>query len=143
VNNQSSQLRLSGLDQVLLDHLGTDAWVRPHHFLQDRRFFEEFLFLIGDESLLARLHAWAVHNPTDPVLLARQVAGASDWTNRAYRLTPLGERLRRHGLDSPHQAPPLFVGGCRVYTGTNPWVRRTNGHDWRIERLDPGGQART
>jgi hypothetical protein len=134
--SRSARLRLSVLDQALFDHLRADSWVRPIDCLmRDRRFVEDIIALLGDQWPLWRLHQWAHHGADDPALLARSEQGASSWVNVSYRLTARGERMRVRGLETGHEAPPLFVGGCQVYGGNNPWVRRGGRARWRIERL--------
>jgi hypothetical protein len=137
VNGRSRRLRLSRQDQTLLDFLHPDEWVRPHAFVRDKRFFDEFYLLIFWEMVTDRLHAWATHRADDPAVLSRKVEGVSSWTHVAYRLTARGERIRRSGLEQADEAPPQFIGGCCVYSGRNPWVRRNRGQQWQIDRLHP------
>jgi hypothetical protein len=132
------RLRLSEGDQLLLDALEVGAWLRPVDVMRkDFRIIEYFL-PFGELFFLQRLQEWAGHSPAEPALLARrEPRGPNDFTNVAYRLTHSGDRLRRRGLRRPQEAPPLFVGGCRLYTGSPTWVRRQRGRDWWIERLSP------
>jgi hypothetical protein len=144
LSNRSHWLRLSRLDQALLDSLRTGAWIRPIDLLTDRGgFLLEFLHLVGDLLLLSRLDAWASHSPDDPALLSQPAEGASSWTNIAYRLTARGERLRCQGLLHAEEAPSMYVGGCPVYEGTNPWVRRDLRTEWKIERFTRQSEERS
>jgi hypothetical protein len=133
--SRSARLRLSKLDQFLFQSLQVDAWVRPYDYFVDRRFCDEFLYRVGDLSLTTRLREWANHQSDEPVLSSQEQEGVNYLTNVAYRLTRRGERMRDRGLERADEAPALFVGGCRVYSGANPWVRRNRGRDWSIERL--------
>ena len=134
--SRTGRVRLSRLDQDLFDHLSTGHWVSPHAFLQDYPFAEAFLSLLGDESLPHRLHDWATHRAEQrPSLVVRSFGGRNNWTNVGYRLTPHGERVREEGLEVVDEGPPMFIGGCRVYTGMNPWVRHNRRGAWHIDRL--------
>jgi hypothetical protein len=129
------RLRLSHFDQGLLDRFDRGAWRTAHAALcYAPDLLADYVHLIGDGSMVDRLHAWAAHRPDDPALLSRREDGAG-WAGASFRLTPLGERIRRDGLDHPSEAPPMFVGGCEVYAGERPWVRLADGVSWRLARL--------
>jgi hypothetical protein len=131
-------LKLSEVDQRLLDALEAGEWLRPVDVMRkDFRTLELFL-PFSDLLFTHRLREWARHWPSEPALLAKaEPLGPSEFTDVAYRLTPRGDRLRRHGLGRPEEAPPLSVGGCCLYAGSPTWVRRDRGRAWRIERLNP------
>src|SRR5262249_36887767 len=94
-------------------------------------------FAFGDWYLTRRLRDWAAHSEVSPALLVRpEPEGFFDHTACSYQLTPLGKRLRDHGLESPTQAPPMVLGGCQVYGHRPTWVRRSRGRQWWIERWD-------
>ena len=136
VGNRSATLRLSTIDQIFFNQMQTDAWVRPIDMLGNIRAIGEFLCLVGDTFLPDRLVGLAGHCPGNPVLLSRQIKeGVNHLTRVAYQLTPHGAGVRDRGLARAADVAPLFVGGCQVYTGTRPWVRRLTGKRWRIERL--------
>jgi hypothetical protein len=136
VDTRRGRVRLSVIDQLIFGVMRTGRWIPPIACMKDRALFH-FLLAIGDEFILCRLREWAEHCPNSPALLARPAPGVSRFTDVAYRLTPLGVRLRDEGLDSVREAPPLAVGGGVAYGGNNPWIRYDDGAHWRLERLAP------
>jgi hypothetical protein len=131
------RLRLGTLDQLLLDQLSPDDWLRPVELLRERRVLEHF-FPLGDELIGRRLRAWSAHQPTAPLLLHRQVKGVNRWTRVEYRLTSSGLRIREEGLGRAEEAPLLEVGGFRAYAGKPPWVLHSQGEGWRLRPLAAG-----
>ncbi len=131
------RLTLSEFDQAVFDELRVNKWLRPVDLLRgDARMFDFFSYF-GDLFLPRRLRDWARHAPRQPAVLMREEANAvNEYTAYSFRLTAFGMRLRERGLESPDQAPSMFIGGCRVY-GTKPtWIRRNRGKHWRIEKLE-------
>jgi hypothetical protein len=91
---------------------------------------------MGSSFLVQRLRQWAADPVHAPIFCAREEPNpVNHLCSISYRLTPLGERLRDVGFTSPTQAPPMFIGGCRLYDPDRTWVRRDIGTDWHIERL--------
>jgi hypothetical protein len=128
-----ARLKLSEIDQGLLDALQEDEWLRPVDLLKRNPRLLDLVLPFGDLFLLRRLREWAAHG-RDPALRVRhEPQGPSEWTAVAYQLTPYGRRLREWGLESPTEAPPLYVGGCRLYAAGPTWARRERGGNWWIE----------
>jgi Domain of unknown function (DUF1835) len=131
----SKRMRLSYLDQFILDALSTENWKRPTEVLRADQ--ETFLFLMsllnGDLWLPNRLLDWAEHDKDNPFVLAREErAGVSPYSWRSYRLTARGEAVRRRGMTSVSDAPGFHIGGCQVYDPGRPWVsilNRANTHE--------------
>jgi hypothetical protein len=131
-------LRLNHSDQVLFDNLSATRWKRPVTLLNSPDIESAFFHLFDLDILAQRLHDWAGHRPLSPALEVRpEPRGINIWTNASYRLTEAGCRLRDRGLDRATDAPPFWAGGCQVYAGRNPWVRRDDGAGWRLERFRP------
>lgn len=125
------QLRLSFLDQFILDGLSTEDWKRPVDIIranQDRFLF--FMKLNGDLWISSRLQDWAEHDKGEPLVRERQErGGVNSHTWRAYLLTARGQAVRDQGLKSVADAPRLSIGGCVVHDPERPWVSvvKTNG----------------
>lgn len=131
------KLALCSLDRMLFEALREDRWLRPVDLIRRLpwQHLQEWLSY-GDMFLLRRLREWARHNQPKPALLVKEEPnGTSAYNAVSYRLTWHGARLRDEGLQSPKEAPPMWVGGCRVYSAEETWVRRAYGADWWIEEL--------
>jgi hypothetical protein len=132
------RLRLSEFDQTLFDALRADAWQRPLDLWGSRRSrLFDFLLYYGDRFLPRRLSEWGQHSHRPPAVLTREEPrGVNQMTATSFQLTPLGVRLRDEGLHTPGEAPPMFIGGCRLYGSDPTWVRRSRGEQWWVERLN-------
>lgn len=129
------RLRLSELDEVVLGLV--DDTSRPTYEILKN----------ADEKLLAllvqpfhgfypieRLRAWATHGA-----IARETH--PDRTNPfeqdSFRATEMTRRLLAEGLERVDDAPPLYVGGCRVNDPATPWVRFEDDSGWRLGQHAP------
>lgn len=85
---------------------------------------------VGTRSFLVRLKQWADSLPHRPAIKWRSIqSGANEFTCVAYRLTEYGRRLLYDGLEAPFDAPPMFAGGCELYTDGPVWVRYERDED--------------
>jgi hypothetical protein len=134
---KSVVLRLSQIDQALFDALEEGQWVRPLDIIKKSENVIHLILPYGDYFMFHRLQGWVAHNKRFPaILVTDQRKAANRYSATAYRLTPHGKKLREDGLACPGEAPPMFVGGCRIYAGDDHvWVRRSSGRAWRIEQL--------
>jgi hypothetical protein len=122
---RSGQLKLSFLDQFILGGLSTDDWKRPFDVLQADK--EKFYFLMnmlnGDQWMPRRLLDWSEHEKDNPLVVRRhERTGVNHFTRTSYLLTARGQTVRRDGMTSVADAPPLHVGGCSVHDPEHPWV---------------------
>lgn len=132
-----NQLRLSEFDQLLFDNLQPESWLNAVEIMFTRRELGDFFFQGGDYVSLHRLRQWSKHHPQNQAVETRpNPAGASQFTEFEYRLTPHGQRLRDEGLRSANEAPPMFVGGSELFSNDRTWVRRVRGEDWWIEEMN-------
>jgi hypothetical protein len=132
----SMQLTLSELDQVVFDRLQADTWLRPADLVPGNARMFDFFGCFGDRFLPRRLRDWAGHTQQDPAVLMKEEAkGVNEMTATSYQLTAFGVRLRDQGLETPGEAPPMFIGGCRLYAKNPTWIRRNRGEHWQIEQL--------
>jgi hypothetical protein len=121
---------LSEADQLLLDTLRTDRWLRPIDLLvRNERLIDFFLRFVGDLLFSQRLREWV----QTPAVLMRDENGVNDVTAESFQLTSVGEEIRTGGLKFPSDAPAMFVGGYEVYR--NPiWARRSRDR-WLLEQF--------
>jgi hypothetical protein len=111
------RLGLSRFDtQLLKDYESpasmADALRRPRGILR-------FLFEHGDLIVRARRDAWVDRGALEKVETSRA------WARDRYVITAFGQRLLRHGLEQPREAPPLFAGGHEIY-GRSTWRLRAS-----------------
>lgn len=122
------RFRLSYLDEALLGCVD-DSWRTTSDVLKT-----------GGERLVPvvqtfdpffsveRLRAWAAHGA-----LAREVlADDNPYEQDSFRATERTRILLDQGLERVADAPPLYVGGCRVNDPTSPWVRIEDDGGWRL-----------
>jgi hypothetical protein len=138
VSGRSRRLRLSELDELFLSRFRPDRWLRPIDCLK-RPLIRDAVFTTlathGETFFTHRLRVWA--RERDPPLLQRDLPEGGHYHRVSYRLTPRGALLLERGLERPEEAPPLFTGGCLVYSGKRSWVRRDHRGAYRIERFGP------
>jgi hypothetical protein len=127
-----ARLKLSAIDQALFDALAEDKWLRPVDLLKRNPRVVDLVFPFGDLFLLRRLREWAAHRRNTSLHQRDVPQGVNEWTALAYLLTPHGSHLRDWGLERPTEAPPLYVGGCRLYAEKPTWARRERGGSWWI-----------
>ena len=134
VGRGRGQLRLSDVDQKILDTLETDRWLRPVDLVKKDFDLFDLCCFSGDWFLNRRLWEWATHKKRTPVLLSREEPGAgSDFMAMSYQLTARGRRLREWGLEASDDAPTLFHGGFQIYATDKTWVRCNRGRQWWID----------
>ena len=125
---RGERLHLSDLDEVLLGH-ADDSWRTTVDILR-RLSPEQNAQLTTFDAFFSveRLRAWAAHGA-----LEREARDDdSPFEQDSFRATVGTRRLLEHGLDSVVDAPPLYVGGCRVNDPATPWVRVTDQDGWRL-----------
>jgi hypothetical protein len=136
VGRRPARLMLSEFDQLWFDALRADAWQRPIDLQKTNSRFIDFFSYYGDGFLPRRLSEWGRHSRRRPAVLSRaESGGVNDFTDSSFQLTPLGISLRHEGLSDPGEAPPMFIGGCRLYGRRPTWARRSRGEKWWIESL--------
>jgi hypothetical protein len=137
VYGDSSKLRLSQWDEILLEGFSTTSWQRPiDAFKAKRSRWLQLMMSFGDLSLLDRLRNWGSWCPKRPLLLVRpRRGGVSPFTRREYRLTPRGWEVLKEGIIAIDDAPAMQMGGTRLYDPQHAWFRRILKDHWRIEQL--------
>lgn len=134
--SDSPQVRLSEVDTVFLGLFRDARWLCPARSIKPS-LMQVFDLLGSDCFFLQRLRQWANHEADDPILLRRdEPKGVSAWTKVSYQLSPRGRRILINRLDRIGDAPPMHVGGCRVYSGKRPWVLFLQDENWHIDRLE-------
>lgn len=113
-------VRLSEFDQCLFDTLAQDAWLRPVDLMiQMLNDWGDTGSWFGDVLVASRLIQW--DDPAWPVLESRPIEGVNTFTSVEYRLTELGNQLRKTGLSVLKKAPTIWTGGCELYAGPQLW----------------------
>lgn len=78
--------------------------------------------------VVARLRAWATCGVLEREVLADRIP----IPNERFRATDRARALLDHGLEGVGDAPPMYVGGCRVNDPSSPWVRIATDAGWRL-----------
>jgi hypothetical protein len=127
------RLYLSEYDQCLLSSL-TGQWLMPYKLLRHTIKIPGWLGLLrtfGSYSIpIWRLRAWAALG-----IIERQCLGCANGNlleQDVFRLTDKTRTLLTDGLESVGDAPPVYVGGCRIHDPAGPWVRIADGDGWQI-----------
>ena len=135
---RSRKVRLCDVDQWLLDSLSPDAWTRPYDVIaatEKSDLVQRLLDAYATPMIGARFRQWEEHAPAGPAIVSQPVdEGTNALTKVEYQLTEVGERLRSQGLAEFGEAPPFWVGGCRLYSDRTPWIRRITGANWKIDQ---------
>ncbi len=137
IDEDNSRLRLSELDQWLLEGLDDQNWVRPYDVLvraiADSR-ASQILPCFGDRLFSHRLNEWACHQSHEPSLVSQPLSGgANTLTSIAYRLTPKGRRIVDIGLEDQEEAPEFHLGGHEAYRATPVWARHVMRREWQVK----------
>ncbi|WP_437956097.1 DUF1835 domain-containing protein [Sorangium sp. So ce119] len=137
-----SALTLSWVDELLFACLSKD-WLTPVDVFMHRSSAGEELrdgwgTRIGDYFLAMRLRQWAEHRGAEAAL--ESVPYRPDrppMLEARYRLTAVGDEIKRRGLVEIAQGAPLPVWGVTAYDPLAPWVVVGGGtaHQ-RVQRLD-------
>ncbi|WP_437769598.1 hypothetical protein WME77_22420 [Sorangium sp. So ce764] len=133
-------LTLSWVDQLLFACLGKD-WLTPADVFMRRSSAGEELRSgwgerIGDVFIAMRLRQWADHRGAEAAL--ESVPYRTDrrpMLEARYRLTAVGDEIKRHGLAEIAQGPPVPVWGVTAYDPLDPWVVVDDGTDHRRMKL--------
>jgi len=129
---QDGQLHLSEYDQFLLESL-TGEWLMPCDLLSPTIIpgWESLLRTFGSYYVpIWRLRAWAARG-----VVAREARGYANGNRLEQDVFRLADKVRvllENGLETVGDAPSACVGGCRLYDPATPWVRVSNGPDWRL-----------
>jgi hypothetical protein len=126
---KDGRLRLSELDEILLGSV-SDSWRTATSIIgtlaEDR--VEQLVLAFDAYFPVERLRAWATHG-----VLEREVLTADNPFEQArFRATDRARALLHHGLERVGDAPPMYVGGCRVNDPASPWVRIEADVGWRL-----------
>jgi hypothetical protein len=126
------RLRLSRLDQVLLGSVD-DSWrITSAVFEAGGERLVPIVQTFDPVFIVERLRSWAAHGA-----LAREVhADDNPYAQDAFRATKRTRLLLDQGLERVADAPPLYVGGCRVNDPASPWVRIEDDAGWRLALHD-------
>jgi Domain of unknown function (DUF1835) len=130
---EGGHLRMAEHDERLLGGL-TEQWLMPPDInkrITETRGWQRLLWTFGSYFVpIWRLRAWAAHGA-----IARELRAPSH-DNRleqeVFRLTAKTRALLADGLESVGDAPPIYVGGCRLNDPVAPWVRIADESGWRI-----------
>lgn len=128
-------LHLAEHDERLLASL-TDEWLITWDLntrISEKHGGERLLWTYGGLVAFWRLRQWAAHG-----VVAREVRANDDSAERLeceltfFRRTERTRALVSNGLEGVGDAPPIYVGGCRINDPTVPWVRVADESGWRI-----------
>jgi hypothetical protein len=125
----NGRLRLSELDEVLLGNVG-DSWRTPNNVIGTlpERGHEQLISPFDAYFTVERLRHWATHG----VLERETLDDQNPYEQDRFRATDRARALLSDGLDRVSDAPPMYVGGCRVNDPASPWVRIAAAAGWRL-----------
>lgn len=134
---EGGHLRLAEHDERLLGCL-TDRPLTTRELISEMPGHERLLWPFGGFVPVRRLRAWAAHGA-----VAREARSHDSFLEQdAFRRTAKTQALLAHGLDGVADAPPFYVGGCRLYDPAAPWVRVADESGWRLARYqDPSSRT--
>jgi hypothetical protein len=110
------------MDEFLLGSFDETEWRTPMAIFKRNEFHDEVLPVSGDVVCIDRLLQWLDHDNAEPVFELRRVKGQNPIMSMSFRLTPFGRGVLHEGLPSIGAAPPVFIGGCKVYSADAPFV---------------------
>lgn len=126
---ERGRLRLSVDDEAMLGLLDAEAFTDTLRVIMRglRGPAGQNTLIRGDLSFARRLDAWARFERGRYVERRRSPReDANRFTRWEYRRTPAGTELLQRGLPALTSAPPLHLGGFRLYTWRSPWVLHRN-----------------
>ena len=132
---EDGRLRLAEHDERLLASL-TDEWLITWDLntrISAKHGGERLLWTYGGLVTFWRLRQWAAHG-----VVAREIRANDDSAERLeceltfFRRTERTRALVSNGLEGVGDAPPIYVGGCRINDPTTPWLRVADESGWRI-----------
>ncbi|MGK4000112.1 hypothetical protein [Sorangium sp. So ce1024] len=135
-----STLTLSRIDELLFSCLGSD-WLTPVDVLTHRssagaELLKHWMIRISDCFFAMRLRQWAEHRGAEAALeSAPYRTDRRPMLEARYRLTAVGDKIKRHGLAEIAQGPPLPVWGGTAYDPAAPWVVVEGPSGPRLRRL--------
>jgi hypothetical protein len=118
-------LALSRFDELVFSCIGDDALTPVDVFAHDSAAGEElrrWLTHTGDVFLATRLSQWAQHRGAEAALESEPVRPDRRMLEARYRLSKVGQAIRRQGLQDIGQGPPVAVFGAVAYAPLAPWV---------------------
>jgi hypothetical protein len=122
------RLRLSDVDDRLF-HWIDEEWRSGVDLLKTpgaRAPVSLLMSWLGDNNVFRRLTEWAR-------LGAVETRGDHDQVREfSVRMTEAGRRLHDEGAASVAELAPVWIGGCYINDAKRPWVRVTDGEDWKI-----------
>ncbi len=126
---KDGRLRLSELDEVLLGGARDSSRTASAIFgtlTEDR--VDQLVGPFDAYFPVERLRAWATHG----VLEREALPDDNPFAQDRFRATDRARALLDHGLEHVSDAPPMYVGGCRVNDPTSPWVRIEDDSGWQL-----------
>lgn len=128
------QLRLSEHDERLLATL-TDEFLITWDLskrITEVSGWERLLWTYGGLVPFWRLRQWAAHGVVEHEVRDYNDDDLLDVQRTVFRATDRTRALLANGIDSVGDAPPIYVGGCRLNDPASPWARVSDGAGWRI-----------
>jgi hypothetical protein len=97
--------------------------------------WERLMYTYGGLVSFWRLRQWA-----ERAVVAREVGDYNDEESlevehTVFRATDRTRALLVNGLDEVGDAPPIYVGGCRIFDPASPWVRIIDDAGWRLDLM--------
>ncbi|WP_437736809.1 hypothetical protein [Sorangium sp. So ce1335] len=136
-------LTLSRFDELLFSCLDKD-WMTPvdvfvHRSSAGDELRNRWTTLTGDIFLAMRMRQWAGHRGAEAALESTPYRpDRAPMLEARYRLTAVGDEIKRHGLAEIAQGAPLPVWGVAAYDPAVPWVVVDEPSGQRLQRLGEG-----
>jgi hypothetical protein len=127
--HKDGRLRLSELDEVLLGAT-SDSWNTTTNIIEglpDNR-IDQLMSTFDAYFVVERLRMWATHG----VLKRKILTARNPYEQDRFRTTDRARALLDHGLERVGDAPPMYVGGCRVNDPASAWIRIESDSRWRL-----------
>jgi hypothetical protein len=122
---EAGRLLLSRFDKLVFSCLGDDCLTPVEVYVHPSAAGEEltkWMYHTGDVFLATRLAQWAEHRGMDAALESQPMRPENVMLAARYRLSKVGEAIRRQGLQEIAQGPSLAVFGAVAYDPLAPWV---------------------
>jgi hypothetical protein len=122
--------RLSWLDETLIRHFARRRWTTPHQWMRAEPRAMDLFAERGDVDLLERM--LELTQGRQALLESRAVPGkVGQWTRVELRLSEVGERALKLGIDDVGSIPARPIGGHAAYRSPR-WIAVRTGPRWSI-----------